>query len=775
MRERDLTALEYDKVIALVREYAVSEPGRRAVAGLRPSSDAVAVRERLRATAEMASLRAHSGSVPIDDFDDQHEHLLGAAPADAVLNGASLVRIRDFVVASRTAAAFLRSRVEARPQVAAIVQNLVAPKELADAMLRALADDGGMLDDASPELKRLRTRLRDERLELETRLARSLNAAGMDPFVSDYLVTVRNRRFVLPLKLNYAERLEGIVQDRSVSGETLFVEPLWAVELNNRLMMLEREAEAEEYRLLMRLTAMVRGYLPELQMAFAALVELDALNARAIFAERFNCNEPELTADGIDLIGARHPLLLTSGREVVPIDVTIAPGQRGIVISGPNTGGKTVALKTVGLFALMAQAGLPIPARAGSKLKVFRSVFADIGDAQSIEASLSSFAAHIANLSEIIRSLRAPALVILDEPGGGTDPVEGAALAIGLMDYLSERDCLVAIATHSTAVKLHAYSRAAFEAAAVDFDAERLAPLYRLKPHTIGQSYGLAVARRLGLPPAIVAAAEAALPAGSAELAEALRRLEQERERLHAQTERLREHERALADRERETAAAAARARERAEAERERLRGEGAQAIAELRREGSAVLAELKAGAKGRRELGQTLADAAARIERVVPRSDQHAARGADAPLKVGDQVELGEIRGELIALDQDRAVVGRGGLRIEVSADRLRRARAAIATVHEPRITVTAAANDRAELNLVGMRTGEALRKLEEFLDQAYLTNRSEVRVIHGIGSGLLKKAVHDYLGTSPYCASFRQAEPHHGGAGATIVELGR
>jgi DNA mismatch repair protein MutS2 len=761
-------------VIALVREFAVSEPGRRAIAVLRPSVDAATVRERLRATAETAGLRARSGSVPIDDFDDQREHLLGAAPEDAVLNGASLVRIRNFVLASRTAAAFLRSRVEARPRVAAIVQNLVAPKELADAMLRALADDGGILDDASPELKRIRTRLRDERLELETRLARSLNAAGMDPFVSDYIVTVRNRRFVLPLKLNYSERLEGIVQDRSVSGETLFVEPLWAVELNNRLMMYEREAEAEEYRLLMRLTAMVRGYLPELQMTFDALVALDALNARAIFAERFGGIEPEITDDGIELIAARHPLLLTSGREVVPIDVTIAPGQHGIVISGPNTGGKTVALKTVGLFALMAQAGVLIPADERSKVKVFRSIFADIGDAQSIEASLSSFAAHITNLSDIIKALREPALVILDEPGGGTDPVEGAALAIGLMDYLGDRNCLVAIATHSTAVKLHAYSRAGFEAAAVDFDPERLTPLYRLKPHTIGQSYGLAVARRLGLPAEIVAAAETALPAGSAELAIALRRLEEERERLHTHTERLREREQSLAEHQREAAEAAERARTRSEAERDRVRGEGARAIEELRREGSVVLAELKAGNKGRRELGQTLADATARIEQIAPREQDRSAREAEVPLKVGDQVELGEIRGELLALDEDRAVVGRGGLRIEVSADRIRRARVASAPAHEPRVTVTASNNDRDELNLVGIRTGDALRKLEEFLDQAYLTNRAEVRVIHGIGSGALKKAVHEYLETSPYCAGFHQAEPHQGGAGATIAKIG-
>ncbi|MGH7932362.1 MAG: endonuclease MutS2, partial [Candidatus Binataceae bacterium] len=514
MRERDLSALEFDKIIALLAATAVSEPGRQALEGLRPSSDAAEVRERLRATAELVELRAHSGSVPVDEFADQRALLLAVAPDGAVLGGPALVRIRDFVIAARTAKAFLRSRVETLPHVAAITQNLVAPKELADALLAALADDGGLLDDASPELKRLRTRLRDERLELETRLGRSLNAQGMAPFVSDYLVTVRNRRFVLPLKLNYAERLEGIVQDRSVSGETLFVEPMWAVELNNRLMMLEREAEAEEHRILTRLSAMVRGYLAELRMSFDAMVALDALNARAIFAERFGGVEPTTDGRGIELIAARHPLLVISGREVVPIDLKIGGGQHGIVISGPNTGGKTVALKTLGLLSLMAQAGLLIPANAGSRITVFRSIFADIGDEQSIEASLSSFAAHIANLTEIVDSLAEPALVILDEPGAGTDPVEGAALAIGVMDYLGARDCVVAIATHSTAVKLHAYSRAGFEAAAVDFDPERLAPLYRLKPHTIGQSYGLAVARRLGLPEEIVRTANSALPAG---------------------------------------------------------------------------------------------------------------------------------------------------------------------------------------------------------------------------------------------------------------------
>src|SRR5712691_4691385 len=319
MRERDLRVLEFHKVIGLVAAMAASEPGRIAVESLRPSGDPAEVAARLRVTAEMVSLRAHAGTLPMQEFADQREILLAAAREGAVLDGASLLKMRDFVLAARHVASFMRSRVEPYPQLAAAAHNLAAPKELADALLGALADDGGLLDEASPQLARLRNRLRAERVELEARLARSLNASGMEPFVSDYLVTVRNHRFVLPLKLNYSERLEGIVQDRSVSGETLFVEPMWAVELNNRLMMLEREAEAEENRILARLTAMVGGYAPELRMTFDAMVALDALNARALFAERFHCVEPEVVEDGIDFVGARHPLLMTSGREVIPI------------------------------------------------------------------------------------------------------------------------------------------------------------------------------------------------------------------------------------------------------------------------------------------------------------------------------------------------------------------------------------------------------------------------------------------------------------------------
>lgn len=775
MRERDLKSLEFDKVIHLVMDLCASEPGRETTAAIQPSIEPAEVRTRLRATAEMVELRSHSGSLPLSEFVDQRPYILAAARVGAILGGEALVKVRDFIVGSRHVAGFLRSRVERFPQVAQLVQNLLAPKELADAMLGALADDGAILDDASPELKRLRTRLRDERAELEARLLRSLNTSGMESFVSDYLVTIRNRRFVLPMKLNYAERFEGIVQDRSVSGETLFVEPMWAVELNNRLMMLEREAEAEENRILARLTAMVGGYAPELRMTFDAMVALDALNARALFAERFNCVEPEVVAEGIDFAGARHPLLMTSGRAVIPIDVRIGPGQRGIVISGPNTGGKTVALKTIGLLSLMAQAGMLIPVRAGSKATVFRSVFADIGDEQSIESNLSSFSGHIANLSDIIKSLVEPALVILDEPGAGTDPAEGAALAIGLMNHLGTRRCMLAIATHSTAVKLHAYSQAGFEASAVDFDADRLAPLYRLKPHTIGQSYGLAVARRLGLPEEIIHAAEQSMGAGSIELTEALKRLDAERANLNAEAERLRAREASMAEAEREAVETAEKARQRVEYERKKLRAEGAELIDEMRRDGAALMDELKSQTKSRTDLKGFITRSATKLEQLAPQS--RAELESDAPLKVGDSVEVGDIKGELIVLEPSRAVISRGGLRIEVAPERLRKSAPAPVSESRPAkpaaVTFSVEDSAREELNLIGMRATDALRKLEEFLDTAFLTNRAEVRIVHGIGSGALRKAVAEYLGTSPYCASFRAAEPHHGGAGATIVQM--
>ena len=732
------------------------------------------MRRRLTATSELVELRTHAGSLPMGEFKDQNPLFVVAAMEGATLDGKSLLDVRQFVLAARHLEAFLRSRCERYAAVAELARSLLAPKELADALLKALADDGGLLDDASRELKRLRTRLRDERAELETRLGRMLDHTGMQPFLTDHLVTIRNRRFVLPMKPNYAERLEGIVQDRSVSGETLFVEPLWAVDLNNRLMMLEREVEAEERRILGQLTSMMRSYLPQLRMTFEALVALDALNARAVFAQRYNCVEPEIAEAGLTLNAARHPLLMASARAVVPIDVHIAPERHGIVISGPNTGGKTVALKDY-------RSALPDGAKRAFGSGRSRHPL------DGVQQCVRRYRRRAVNRGRPFHVLgpyrqpgrdsapaREPALVILDEPGAGTDPAEGGALTIGLIQYLTARRCLVAIATHSTAVKLYAYGSSELESAAVDFDEHALTPRFTLKPRTVGQSFGLAVAERLGLPAELIHAAQQARPAGSAELEDALRRLEEQRAELAQQVEEMRNRERERHQAHVAAVEAEQEASRRAVSEREKVREEFRQLVTQFNRDSARLLAELKSSRRPRGEIRQFLERAAGGMEQLAPEAPSEPAD--TLPLKVGDLVELvdSDIQGELLSLEPDKALIGRGGLRIEVTPGRLRRARSRTRAAAPPTVTISASRNETGEVNLIGMRAPDALRRLEEFLDQAYLTNQSEVRVIHGVGSGALRKAVREYLSTSPYCTAFHEAEPQAGGAGATIVQIG-
>jgi DNA mismatch repair protein MutS2 len=774
IRERDLQVLEFNKVVRRLQDFAASEPARQLLNSLKPATDVQQARERLRASAEMAALRAQAGAPPLSEFASQTPLLLAAAREGAILDGRSLVTVRDFALVARAVHVFVRSRVDHYPHIAALAANLTVPAELTDAMLKALADDGGLLDDASPQLKRLRNRLRDERLELESRLLNFSQRPGIEAVVSERIVTLRNRRFVLPLKLNYAEKVEGVVQDRSVSGETLFVEPAWAVAMNNHLMMLEREVEAEERRILAELTALVRAYRVELERAFQALVNFDALNARALFAEHYRCSEPQIVDWGLELYGARHPILLIGGRDVVPIDVTVGPTQRAIVISGPNTGGKTAALKTIGLLCAMAQAGLMIPAEPSSRLPVFRTIFADIGDQQSLETSLSTFSAHIGNLCELIGTLDEPALVILDEPGAGTDPAEGGALTIGVVEYLSARRCLVAVATHSTIVKLYAQGRDDIELAAVDFDAEQLIARYKLKPHTIGPSYGIEVARRLGLPQAIIQRALAVEPERNVLLEQALRSLEEERGRLIARTAEL-EQEKADTERERHhLIEETKRARERLNREHQRLNARAEALLTELNQQAAELLAQLKAGSKRRADVATFTAQVREKVAGLTTSKREDIAVAAE--LKVGDLVELQDanIRGELVSLESGRAVLSRAGMRIEVAPERLRLAAGQVKEPRAPKVNVEFSRSSATELNLTGMRVADALRRLEEFLDQAYLgAEQPEVRIIHG--SGALRKAVQEYLSSSPYCASFHEAEPYTGAGTITVVRLAR
>lgn len=774
MRDRDLAALEFDKVLHLLANNAVSSAGREACLDIRPQTVAEQVHFESERTWQFFRLLEEHLSLPLREFPDIRPALQWAAQVGASLEGSRLLEVLEVIALSRVLSAFLHRHAAGYDHLTDLPTQLLTFPELEDTLRRCLDERGHLKDEASPELRSLRRRLRLASTEIEQRLQNLLRSSQVKDVIAEHYITIRNNRFVIPVRTNFNMRLQGVVQDRSGSGETLFIEPLFAVDLNNRLLLIRKEVEAEEQRLYLWLTELVRAEIPNLESAFAALTEVDVLHAKVLLARKHKCSKPILGSAEVRVRRARHPLLLATGKPVTAIDLLMPEGKSGLIITGPNTGGKTAALKTLGLVCLMAQSGLLIPAEEESRLPFFSGIFADIGDAQSLEQSLSTFSAHVRNVADILNALTAPALVLFDEPGGGTDPIEGGALACGLLIHLKELGVHVAASTHLTPVKLFALADKAYQVAAVAFDLETLAPHYQLLYDTVGQSLGLPMARRLGLPEAVCAAADATLSTEERQLSHALAQLEEMRATV--------EQEKVQIAREREevTKLRAQQQHLLADTEDKKRRlwqdelAEVKQLVRRVREEGREVLANLRAAqpharqqmAKFLHEHGQVIA---AKEQTLQPATAKNL-----VPPQIGDVVELqeGKIRGELVAVQGNRARIRRGGMTFEVPIDQVRKSNEKQEPA--PRVTVDRDSDTvMPELNLLGMRVHEALPQLEEFLDRATLNHQSSVRIIHGMGTGALRRAVRKFLADSPYCTSFNEASRTEGGGGATIVEL--
>jgi DNA mismatch repair protein MutS2 len=772
MRPRDLTALEFDHVRNRLAELACSPAGREACRRLAPSPDRTVVARALDAAWQCFRLIEEHGDLPLREFGDLRDPLRRAGHEGAVLDGPSLVAVRTVLAVAHATRAFLKKHSAAYPLLADLAEGLVPLPALQASLTRALDEEGGVTDDACDELAEVRRRLRQLRDKLTHRLDELLARPGLAELISDRYVTVRNNRFVVPIKTAMAGQFDGVVQDRSVSGETTFVEPLFAVELNNRLLLAAKEEEALVRRILADLTALVRAVHLQLGRSFATLVEVDALVARARFAQRYHCTQPQLDDSELALRQARHPLLLFGERTAVPIDLLLPRDKQLLVITGPNTGGKTVALKTLGLLALMAQSGVLIPAAEGSRLPCFQTIYTDVGDEQSIERNLSTFSAHVANLTEILEQCAAPALVLLDEPGVGTDPDDGAALGIGMIRRLEASGARVALSTHYAPIKVFALSHDRCVTAAVEFDLEAMAPRYRLVYHSIGESQALPIARRLGLPAAVLQIAAAARSEQAKALAAAVERLEHTRRGYEERLAEVEQGARATAEAQHE----ARRLLEDLQAKRRRRWAEELAAardfVRDVREQGRELLDAVQRGSADRRTLSRW-------VERHEAAINEQATALAEppppsGPPRIGDLVEVNEngIRGQLLSVEGERAWIQRGSMRFEVPAARLRRIDSRPPATIEVRVAAVPEGTAQ-EISLLGLRAREAVSLLEDFLDRAVRARYPSVRIVHGIGSGALKRAVESYLSGSPYCASFRPGGPAEGGAGVTVADL--
>jgi DNA mismatch repair protein MutS2 len=802
--------LEWSQVLALLAREARTPMGRELATATLPFTDPGAIRRALGETRQARAAMVQTGVPPWEGIPDVRPTLESARVPGSVAEAADLAALIPLLDAAGRLVAYGRAIQPVAPDLAEALAGFPRQTELAELLRRSLDADGQVRDEAAPALRRVRQRIRDLRRELVKRLEAYFAGPNADTTFQERYVTVRHGRYVLPIRAEAKGRLRGIVHDRSQSGATLFVEPEAVVEANNDLVQAAREEETEILRILAALTDAVRAALPELDALVAGIGGLDLIFARGALAERMEAVEPTIAEErDVLLRGALNPILLAQswasegGRPVIPMDIEIGAERPVLVITGPNAGGKTVALKTLGLLVLMAQSGCHVPARDGARLPVFSQCFAIVGDEQSVAENLSTFSAFVKQLREVLERVDAHSLVLLDELGAGTDPDDGAALAQAVLENLAERGAVVAASTHLEPLKGFASTHPRARNASVEFDPERLAPTFRLVYDRPGQSYALSIGARLGLPAALIERAHAHRSTQQRQLQELLARLD-DRDRKDAERGALLERREAesaglLARAQAELEAAKASAREtvaRAKAEAQRL-------VTEVRRHVNEEWDRLKRSEKSRPELERARKRLVATAQQVEHTAGAAAPEPDGAgPAAAGDRVEITHLglKGDVLGVDGETVTVQAGTVTVKVPMQALRvvsrgpspqpspqRGEGAMyprprrgrgqgegaQMVEGGRISTPGKSAVAVELKIIGRTTDEARDLLEKYLDDAFLAGLTSVRIIHGKGTGALRRAVEELLSAHPLVAEHRPGASSEGGAGATVATL--
>jgi DNA mismatch repair protein MutS2 len=797
MNEHTFRVLEFDAIRQRVAaETACSLGGEKAME-MTPSDDVARVQHLLDETTEAREMLAARGPIPLGGITDIRP-LVRRAQIGSVLDPADLLDIGGTIAAARRLKAFLQKAGEAFPLLSDQGSRIGIFNELEAEITRSIGGNGQVLDSASPELARLRSRRRSAEQRIQEKL-NGLVAGPLRTLLQDPVVVQRNDRWCVPVKAEHRGAFGGIVHDTSSSGATLFIEPASVVEVGNEIREVTVQETQEVFRILAKLTGMVQQAEFNLTVTVEALGQIDFMAGRARYAENIRAVEPELNGVGLTrLLSARHPLI--DSARVVATDIVLgSPENKILLITGPNTGGKTVSLKTVGLLTLMAQCGLHVPA-SHAEMNVFRQVFADIGDEQSIEQSLSTFSSHITQISGILNELRPNALVLMDEVGAGTDPEEGSALARALLEFFRRRDARVIATTHYGELKTYAFSTEGVQNASVEFDEATLRPTYRLLQGVPGSSHALAIAARLGLPIEVLDEARSEAT-DTSDATDILRSLEDARrsavtdanaaELARQEAENLRRRaELQLTEYETLRREIRTKALEEARVMIRKAQEKSNNLVAEVRRR-QADQAEAERTRQQIREVGTELEG---EIEEMIalPEQPEYQETWLDRPLREGDKVRVTTLNliGTLLAdLDANgRVPVQVGALRVSVPGSSLRPVsapeRVLVAARPAPSIprpaaseaaseAVTRAANASSQITLLGQRVDEAVRSVDTYLDEAYAGGVRRARLVHGKGTGALRRAIQDHLKDHPLVESFETAAPEEGGAGATIVSL--
>jgi DNA mismatch repair protein MutS2 len=791
MDSKYLQTLELNKILERLAEHTAFSAGRELALALQPSTDAEEVRQRQQETAEAKFLLSVQPGLSLGGARDVRP-LLKNAEIGATLDPPALLDVQSTLISAKALRRAIATKADPYPSLAAIAQRLEeCPKLLAE-IARCINDNGEVLDSASPALARIRRELAVARDRLLDRLNRLLGSSDSATYLQEALITQRGGRYVIPVKAEFKGRVQGIVHDQSASGATLFIEPLAIVELGNQWRQHQLDEQREVERILRELTALVATYAEQIRCTVEALAQLDLAFAKAQYAFAIKAVEPALLGDKtfevcetskvsagdeyLRLIRARHPLL--PAETVVPIDVHLGGDFSILVVTGPNTGGKTVALKTIGLLAAMVQCGLQIPAGEGSAFRVFSGLYADIGDEQSIEQSLSTFSSHMGNIIAILAEADEQSLVLLDELGAGTDPTEGSALARAVLSELLHRHIPAMATTHYAELKLFAQATAGVENASVEFDVRTLSPTFKLTVGLPGRSNAFAIAKRLGLPQGIIDSAQQYISAEDVEADRLLERVRQSRHELGRATNAAQTALSTAREKEKE----ASRLLREADRERRALLAEAhaqlEQAQEELDRVRKAV--ERKDWTKERLDEAaksvQQLQRKQKAIEPVSPSAAAEVAR-ARAQLAVGDTVWIASLNqtGQILGLQDSEAEVQVGLFRAQVPLLDLEKRPAPTVPPGQEQVHVslTPRRMPSIELHLRGKRVDEVLPELNKYLDDAYLAGLPYVRIVHGKGTGTLRQVVRETLAEHPLVASFREGELNEGGAGVTMVKL--